>query len=214
MSRTVHFSHGHIVTASAHFPKKLLKASYRALLVSFQSCSTWLSMDADHDSAWITIKADSYECMLSVDKLRAFPNSHLANLADIELQRNPVNPSIRLDCEPEVAKELVAIIRHGNNYAAPANNPRLCQVLQHQVDFFLGIPVPDVHAASSSRLQEYLLMPTSAFGEQLMMYSSRAHGWAVVRCNNDWPEQCGFEGARWLSAALPAERNGLGKSLI
>eukprot|EP00775_Hariotina_reticulata_P000001 gene1-1_t len=118
-------------------------------------------MDADQGRAWITIKADNYECMLSVNKLRAFPNSHLANLADLELQRNHVNPSIRLDCEPEVAKELVAIIRHGSNYAAPTDNPRLFQALQHQLDFYLGIPVPDVHAASSSRLQEYLVLPTT-----------------------------------------------------
>eukprot|EP00775_Hariotina_reticulata_P003166 gene3166-3444_t len=145
-------------------------------------------MDADQGRAWITIKADSYECMLSVNKLRAFPNSHLANLADLELQRNHVNPSIRLDCEPEVAKELVAIVRHGSSYAAPSDNPRLCQALQHQSDFYLGIHVPGVHAANC--LQEYLLMPTTPSPEdteesqQLLMYNAGVRGWAAALQSN------------------------------
>eukprot|EP00775_Hariotina_reticulata_P000822 gene822-1139_t len=174
--------------------------------------------NSDQDRAWITIKADNYECLLSVNKLRALPNSHLANLADIELQGNHVNPSIRLDCEPEVAKELVAIVRHGSSYAAPTDNPRLFQALQHQLDFYLGIPVPNVRAGSGSSLQEYLVLPMSASGEELMMYSSRAHGWAVAPCSSYWPDKLsqdayigGYHVNKWLAAALPAEENGLGK---
>jgi len=137
-------------------------------------------MAPDQGSAWIIVKADSYECVLSVNSLRAFPNSHIANLIELEVQRNPVTPSIRLDCDPEVAKELVAIVRHGSSYVPPSDNPRLLQALQHQADFYLGIPVPGTRASSSNSLQEYLLIPTSTRGVQLLMYSSGVRGWAVA----------------------------------
>jgi hypothetical protein len=158
-------------------------------------------MAPDQGSAWIIVKADSYECVLSVNSLRAFPNSHIANLVELEVQRNPVTPSIRLDCDPEVAKELVAIVRHGSSYVPPSDNPRLLQALQHQADFYLGIPVPGTRASSCNSLQEYLLIPSSTSNFQLLMYSSGVRGWAVAPGNSEL--DCGkVQHSYWLASTL------------
>eukprot|EP00775_Hariotina_reticulata_P002488 gene2488-2791_t len=131
------------------------------------------------------------------------------------------NPSIRLDCEPEVAKELVAIVRHGSSYEPPADNPRLLKALQHQLDYYLGIPVPGMPAASSKHSQEYIVVPAGGYDVsqyELLMYSAANYGWAALtdkRYKPPWVKELGYlehlsYEDKWLATVIPSESNGLG----
>jgi hypothetical protein len=61
-----------------------------------------------------------------------------AQLVELEMQRNPSSPAVRLDTSAAVAAEDVAALRHGPSYMLPAGDRRLLAAVKYQLDF-LGV---------------------------------------------------------------------------
>jgi hypothetical protein len=68
-------------------------------------------MDVDQEHAWVKLRADGYEAVVSVAKVMQFPQSYLATLVQLELAQGSPDPAVRLDCCEEEAKEIVAVLR-------------------------------------------------------------------------------------------------------
>jgi hypothetical protein len=68
-------------------------------------------MEMDQDHAWVKLKADSYEAVVSMANILQFPQSHLASLVQLELAQGSPDPAVRLNCSEEEAKEIVAVLR-------------------------------------------------------------------------------------------------------
>jgi hypothetical protein len=77
----------------------------------------------------------------------------LLQLVELELQRNPSSPAVRLDTSASVAAEVVAALRQGSAYVLPGDH-RLLAAVKHQMDY-LGVQLQP--AAGE---QNYLVVPT------------------------------------------------------
>jgi hypothetical protein len=77
-----------------------------------------------------------------------------AQLVELEMQRNPSSPAVRLDTSAAVAAEVVAALRHGPSYMLPAGDRRLLAAVKHQFDF-LGVQLQP--AAGD---QQYVVVPS------------------------------------------------------
>uniref|UniRef100_A0A383WKT1 Uncharacterized protein n=1 Tax=Tetradesmus obliquus TaxID=3088 RepID=A0A383WKT1_TETOB len=140
-------------------------------------------MAAEGSDEWVKIMADDFTATVSKRILLAQADSHLAQLVEYALQRNPSSPEVRLDTSAAVAAEVVAALRQGPAYALPAGDRRLLAAVKHQLDY-LGLQLQP--AAGE---QHYLVVPTYDLATNLqdlqrpekyglLMYSSAARGWA------------------------------------
>lgn len=84
-------------------------------------------MDLDSHCQWLQLQADDYSAWLSVQTLRKHPDSLLAGLADTAIAHG--NDKLRLDMSPDVAQEVVSVMRLGEGYVPPADG-RLVAALQ------------------------------------------------------------------------------------
>jgi hypothetical protein len=69
-----------------------------------------MEIDQEQQPAWITLRADSHEAVVSLAKIMQYPNSYLATLAQLQLQEGS-DAAVRLDCDADEAKEIVAVLR-------------------------------------------------------------------------------------------------------
>jgi phosphosulfolactate phosphohydrolase-like enzyme len=77
----------------------------------------------------------------------------LLQLVELEMQRNPSSPAVRLDTSRAVAAEVVAALRQGTAYMLPVGDRRLLTAVKHQLDY-LGVQLQP--AAGD---QQYLVVP-------------------------------------------------------
>jgi hypothetical protein len=84
-------------------------------------------MDLDTHCQWLQLQADSYSACVSLQTLRKYPDSLLAGLADTAVAHGRYN--LRLDMSPDVAQEVVSVLRLGEGYVPPADS-RLVSALQ------------------------------------------------------------------------------------
>jgi hypothetical protein len=69
-------------------------------------------MEVDQQQhAWIKLRADGYEAVVSVAKVMEYPSSYLATLVQLELAQGSPDPAVRLDCDAQEAKEIAAVLR-------------------------------------------------------------------------------------------------------
>lgn len=83
--------------------------------------------DSISGSQWLQLQADDYCCTVSLQTLRKFPDSLLAGLADTAVAHG--REQLRLDLSPQVAAEVVSVLRLGEGYVPPADT-RLVAALQ------------------------------------------------------------------------------------
>ncbi|WIA09062.1 hypothetical protein OEZ85_008476 [Tetradesmus obliquus] len=76
-----------------------------------------------------------------------YPSSYLATLVQLELAQGSPDPAVRLDCDADEAREIVAVLRQGSRYKPPQDNPRLVDSLRHTLDF-MGLPTPHFPCSS------------------------------------------------------------------
>lgn len=88
--------------------------------------SHWCCMDLDDTCHWLQMQADDYSAWVSLQTLRRYPDSVLAVLADTAVQHG--REQLRLDMSPDVAREVVAVLRLGDGYAPPADSRLLAAV--------------------------------------------------------------------------------------
>lgn len=202
-----------------------MASSARQSVESEQLLQGWIKLEADDFSATVSAKCFQGENASSV----------LANLVELEAKCSGSDPPVvRLDCSPEVAKEVVAVLRQGSRYVPPAE-PRLLRALQQQVDY-LGISAPSIPTASSLDSREVLLIPSYWYlglNDELdpnvdvleagcLMYSSSSRGWANLTGKAD-PRPNDVRGQTlhphsgggcWLASVLRAESTGAGEDLV
>jgi hypothetical protein len=64
---------------------------------------------------WIKLEADEYSATVSAKCFQGEnASSVLANLVELDKGPGSDTPVVRLDCSPEVAKEVVAVLRQGS----------------------------------------------------------------------------------------------------
>jgi hypothetical protein len=68
-------------------------------------------METDQQHAWVKLKADGYEVVVSVANIMQFPQSYLATFVQLELAQGSPDPAVQLNCSEEEAKEVVAVLR-------------------------------------------------------------------------------------------------------
>jgi hypothetical protein len=73
---------------------------------SEQLLTGWIKLEADEFSATVSAKCFQGENASSV----------LANLVELDKGSGSETPVVRLDCSPEVAKEVVAVLRQGSRW--------------------------------------------------------------------------------------------------
>lgn len=82
-----------------------MASSARRSVESEQLLQGWIKLEADEFSATVSAKCFQGENASSV----------LANLVELEAKCSGSDPPVvRLDCSPEVAKEVVAVLRQGS----------------------------------------------------------------------------------------------------
>lgn len=107
-------------------------------------------MDLDTHCQWLQLQADSYSACVSLQTLRKYPDSLLAGLADTAVAHG--RDCLRLDMSPDVAQEVVSVLRLGEGYVPPADS-RLVSALQVSFrDGFEGCP----SCGSIARVQQYI----------------------------------------------------------
>ena len=84
-------------------------------------------MDLDAHCQWLQLQADDYSAWVSLQTLQKYPDSVLAGLADTAIAHG--RDKLRLDMSPEVAQEVVSVLRLGEGYVPPADS-RLVAALQ------------------------------------------------------------------------------------
>jgi len=84
-------------------------------------------MDLDTHCQWLQLQADDYSAWVSLHTLRKHPESLLAGLADTVLSHG--SDRLRLDMSPDVAQEVVSVLRLGEGYVPPTDH-RLVAALQ------------------------------------------------------------------------------------
>lgn len=84
-------------------------------------------MELDTSCQWLQLQADDYCCTVSLQTLRKFPDSLLAGLADTAVTHG--RDRLRLDMSPQVAAEVVSVLRLGEGYVPPEDT-RLVAALQ------------------------------------------------------------------------------------
>lgn len=84
-------------------------------------------MELDSPSHWLQLQADDYSAWVSLQTLRRYPDSLLAGLADTAVQHG--RETLRLDMSPDVAQEVVSVLRLGEGYVPPEDS-RLVAALQ------------------------------------------------------------------------------------
>lgn len=187
-------------------------------------------MELDQD-VWIRFLADDYAATLPARAVldATTPGSYLTTLIEFELTKGLAEPSIRLNCSVEEAKEVVAAIRRGSSYEPPADGSRLFSGLKQTFDY-LGLPTNNF--PSTKATQEVLLVPSYYIGCQqvgedacpslfgVLLYSSSAQGWANRAKDQDTRPQdmrsqidYGQMGNSYLAAVLRSESTGAGVSL-
>lgn len=110
---------------------------------------------------WLQLQADDYCCTVSLQTLRKFPDSLLAGLADTAVAHG--REQLRLDMSPQVAAEVVSVLRLGEGYAPPEDT-RLVAALQVMSIGSSNTPHDASKVACSSRRALLLLahcMPLS-----------------------------------------------------
>lgn len=83
--------------------------------------------DIEQHSHWLQLQADDYSAWVSLQTLHRHPDSLLSGLADTAVAHG--RDKLRLDMSPEVAREVVAVLRLGDGYAPPEDG-RLLAALQ------------------------------------------------------------------------------------
>jgi hypothetical protein len=68
-----------------------------------------MEIEQIHKTAWVTLRADSYEAVVSCDNIMQYPDSYLAMLTQLQLQEG--SDAVRLNCDADEAKEIVAVLR-------------------------------------------------------------------------------------------------------
>jgi hypothetical protein len=89
------------------------------------------------------------------------PVAALLQLVELELQRNPSSPAVRLDTSAAVAAEVVAVLRQGPTYVLPSDE-RLLAAVKQQLDI-LGVQLQPPAGE-----QAYLFVPTYDLAEDVM----------------------------------------------
>jgi hypothetical protein len=85
------------------------------------------SMELDTHCQWLQLQADDYSAWVSLQTLRKHPDSLLAGLADTAVSHG--RDKLRLDMSPDVAQEVVSVLRLGEGYVPP-DDSRLVAALQ------------------------------------------------------------------------------------
>lgn len=84
-------------------------------------------MELEETFQWLQLQADSYSAWVSLQALHKYPDSVLTGLADTALSHG--KDTLRLDMDPEVAREVVSVLRLGDGYVPPADT-RLVHALK------------------------------------------------------------------------------------
>jgi hypothetical protein len=84
-------------------------------------------MELDTHCQWLQLQADDYSAWVSLQTLRKHPDSLLAGLADTAVSHG--RDKLRLDMSPDVAQEVVSVLRLGEGYVPP-DDSRLVAALQ------------------------------------------------------------------------------------
>lgn len=86
-----------------------------------------LNSDCQSGAHWLRLQADDYSAWVSLQTLRRYPDSLLAGLADTAVSHG--REQLRLDMSPDVAQEVVSVLRLGEGYVPP-DDARLVAALQ------------------------------------------------------------------------------------
>jgi hypothetical protein len=71
----------------------------------------WTPTTAESEDGHIKIRADGFEAVVSVPQILGYSSSHLAQLVQAVLEQGSTDPAVRLQCDAEEAKEVVAVLR-------------------------------------------------------------------------------------------------------
>lgn len=175
-------------------------------------------MELETSCQWLQLQADDYCCTVSLQTLRKYPDSLLAGLADTAVAHG--REQLRLDMSPQVAAEVVSVLRLGEGYVPPEDS-RLVAALQHQLDY-LGIPPPPRLPAKLPLSHPYLfvhsysceMVDEESHDMGLLLYSSHG-GWSAVDRDAGDPRPASMDPAWYYAATtLPAEATGAGQDLM
>lgn len=175
-------------------------------------------MDLDTHCQWLQLQADDYSAWVSLHTLRKHPESLLAGLADTVLSHG--SDRLRLDMSPDVAQEVVSVLRLGEGYVPPTDH-RLVAALQHQLDY-LGLPAPPRLPARLPINNPYLfvhsysceLVDEEGRDMGMLLYSSQG-GWSSMDKESGDPRPANMDPAWYYAATtLPADATGAGQDLM
>jgi hypothetical protein len=67
--------------------------------------------EEQHAQQWVKLQADNYEAIVQISSIEPHFDGPLGTLVQMELQKGLLEPAVRLNCGPDVAKEMVDAIR-------------------------------------------------------------------------------------------------------